>query len=126
MLYLDGVARSEDHTVALAKLLSSSFIIRGAQLSVVRRLDSQHVVDVHTSALTWIGKRLGAYEAAKNKKARGKALAFFKCLTPLCAAVDGKDFLKMYVFDLFQIRYSTHRLSLIAKRIWNKSLPRPR
>ncbi|KAK7678058.1 hypothetical protein QCA50_018999 [Cerrena zonata] len=94
-LYLDGVAHTEEHSIALAKLLSTCFIIRGAQLSVVRRLDPKHVVEVHTSALTWIGKRLGAYEAAKNKKGRAKASAFFKCLTPLCAAIDGKDFLKI-------------------------------
>lgn len=70
-------------------------MIRGAHLAVVRRLDSQFVVDIHTTALTWIGKRLGQYEAAKNKRAVAKCLLFFKALPPLSATLESRDSMKM-------------------------------
>ncbi|OAX37862.1 hypothetical protein K503DRAFT_742134 [Rhizopogon vinicolor AM-OR11-026] len=94
-LVLDSVVRGEDRAVALAKQLGQSFIIRGAQLSVVKRLDSQYIVQTHTNLLTWIVKRIGTYEAAKNKKARKTAILFFKVLQPLLAAVDSRDALKI-------------------------------
>jgi cohesin complex subunit SA-1/2 len=68
---------------------------RGAQLAIVRRLDSQDLVNIHTSLLTWIGKRLGALEANKKKAARNTAATFFKALTPLLASVESRDALRM-------------------------------
>jgi cohesin complex subunit SA-1/2 len=94
-LVLDSIVRGEDHAVALAKQLGQSFMIRGAQLSIVKKLDSQHIVQTHTNLLTWIVKRIGTYEAAKNKKARKTAILFFRVLQPLLAAVDSRDALKM-------------------------------
>lgn len=70
-------------------------MIRGAQLSVVKKLDSQYIVKTHTNLLTWIVKRIGTYEAAKNKKARKTAISFFRVLQPLLAAVDSRDALKI-------------------------------
>jgi cohesin complex subunit SA-1/2 len=94
-LVLDSIVRGEERAVALTKQLGQSFIIRGAQLSVIRRLDSQYIVQTHTNLLTWIVKLIGIYEAAKNKKARKTAILFFKVLQPLLAAVDSRDALKM-------------------------------
>jgi cohesin complex subunit SA-1/2 len=94
-LVLDSVVRGEDHVVTLAKQLGQSFIIRGAQLSIVKKLDSQYIVQTHTNLLTWIVKLIGTYEAAKNKKARKTAILFFRVLQPLLAAVDSRDALKM-------------------------------
>lgn len=94
-LVLDSIVRGEDHVVALAKQLGQSFMIRGAQLSIVKKLDSQHIVQTHTNLLTWIVKRIGTYEAAKNKKARKTAILFFRVLQPLLAAVDSRDALKI-------------------------------
>jgi cohesin complex subunit SA-1/2 len=71
-------------------------MMRGAQLAIVRRLDSQDVVSIHTSLLTWLGKRLSTFETNKNKKARNTAAAFFKAMTPLLASVESRDALKMY------------------------------
>lgn len=70
-------------------------IIRGAQLSVVRRLESEHVVDIHIQALSWLVKRIATYEGAKNKKARSKSITFFKVLLSLLGAIDNRDALKM-------------------------------
>ncbi|KAH9947828.1 hypothetical protein B0H21DRAFT_821509 [Amylocystis lapponica] len=94
-LVLDGVVESEQHSVALAKALVPCLQIRGAQLSVIRRLDSQCVVEMHTLCLTWIGKRLSAYENSKNKKGRKKAISFFRVLLPLLATIDNRDALKI-------------------------------
>ncbi|KAG1847841.1 hypothetical protein DFJ58DRAFT_797077 [Suillus subalutaceus] len=94
-LILDSVVRGEDHVVALAKQLGQSFVIRGAQLSIVKKLDSQYIVQTHTNLLTWIVKRIGTYEAAKNKKARKTAILFFRVLQPLLTAVDSRDALKI-------------------------------
>lgn len=96
-LVLDGIVRSEEHSVALAKALSACFILRGAQLSVIRRLDSQYVVEIHTTLLTWISKHLAASEATKNKKSRTKAISFFRVLQPLLSSIESKDSLRMLV-----------------------------
>ncbi|KAI0074611.1 hypothetical protein K474DRAFT_1765478 [Panus rudis PR-1116 ss-1] len=118
MLFLDGIARSEDHTISLAKLLSSCFIIRGAQLSVVRRLDPKFVVEVHTRALNWLGKQLAIFEAAKNKKARNKCLAFFKVLAPLCTGVDTKDASKIKA-HLDQVLAQANAEVLPTSKTWD-------
>ncbi|KAI0657496.1 hypothetical protein C8Q70DRAFT_919344 [Cubamyces menziesii] len=94
-LYLDSVVDTEEHAIALAKALSACLLIRGAQLSVVRRLDSKHVVDIHTTSLNWAGKRLAAYDNAKNKKARNKCIMFFRVLLPLLSSIDQRDALKI-------------------------------
>lgn len=111
---LDNIVDGETHTVALSKQLASSFLIRGAQLSVVRRIDSQYVVQIQTNLLTWIGKRLATYENNKNKKSRKIAITFFRVLIPMLATLDSRDALKMSVFfgdhDLFRLSDSSSTL----------------
>ncbi|KAI0943593.1 hypothetical protein AcW1_002723 [Taiwanofungus camphoratus] len=94
-LVLDGVVHTEENSIALAKTLVSCLMIRGAQLSVVRRLDAQHVINTHTTLLTWIGKRIAAFENTKNKKSRNKAILFFRVLLPLLATIETRDSLKI-------------------------------
>ena len=72
-------------------------MIRGAQLAVVKRLGSDHIIAIHTALLTWIGKRIAAYETNKNKKSRNMAILFFKAMVPLLASIDSRDALRMYV-----------------------------
>jgi cohesin complex subunit SA-1/2 len=93
-LTLDNV-QDETNPIALAKLLAACFVVRGAQLSIIRRLDSQYVVQIHTTLLTWIGKRLAIYENNKNKKARKTAVVFFRVLLALVTAAESGDALKM-------------------------------
>lgn len=92
---LDSVVHSEDHSVNLAKQLASSFMIRGAQLAVVRRLDSKYIVKIHTLLLTWIIKRISTYEANKNKKQKANSVLFFRVLSALIKAVESRDALTM-------------------------------
>ncbi|KAI0752734.1 hypothetical protein C8Q80DRAFT_1248983 [Daedaleopsis nitida] len=90
-LYLDSVASTEEHSIALGKALSACLLIRGAQLAVVRRLESKYVVEIQTNSLSWVGKRLGGYESVKNKKARNKCIKFFRVLLPLLSSLDTRD-----------------------------------
>jgi cohesin complex subunit SA-1/2 len=94
-LVLDNIVDGEAHAVALAKQLASAFLIRGAQLSVVRRIESKYVVQIQTGLLTWVGKRLATYENNKNKKSRKTAILFFRVLIPMLATLDSRDALKM-------------------------------
>ena len=80
--------------MALAKLLAGAFLIRGAQLTVVRRIESQHVVNLHTASISWIWKRIAQYDSG-NRKARDRCIVFFKLLTPLLTAIDARDSLAM-------------------------------
>jgi hypothetical protein len=77
-----------------------ALLVRGAQLSVVGRLDAPHVVAIQTQLLGWAAKRAGAAAAAGNKPTRNSALLFFRVLQPLLAPVDARDALKMCVFSL--------------------------
>ena len=90
-MVLEGVVSTETYSVGLAKLLASSLLIRGAQLAVVRRLDGKFVAQIHKNLLTWIGKRLAAYEKNKNKNSRKSSILFFKTLHPLLSSLGNKD-----------------------------------
>ncbi|EIW79750.1 hypothetical protein CONPUDRAFT_106434 [Coniophora puteana RWD-64-598 SS2] len=93
----DNIVSTEEYTVGLAKQLAGAFLIRGAQLSVVRRLDARYVVRVHTDLLTWAIKRIAALEGSgnKNKRAKGVAVSFFRVLVPLLNSVESRDALKI-------------------------------
>ncbi|KAL0946186.1 hypothetical protein HGRIS_012447 [Hohenbuehelia grisea] len=90
-LVLDGMVQDETHSVALSKVLATCFIIRGSQLSIVRRLDGQYVVQIHSTLLSWIGKRIAMYESNKNKNALKTALSFFRVLLTLLSSIQSRD-----------------------------------
>lgn len=96
-MLLEGIAPDETHAVALAKSLVPCLMMRGAQLAVVRKLEGQHVIAIHTQLLSWIAKRLGAYESNKNQRKKEHAILFFKVLQPLLTPLDNRDALAMYV-----------------------------
>ncbi|KAH9064622.1 hypothetical protein EDB87DRAFT_1804088 [Lactarius vividus] len=97
-LLLDDVAHDEAHSISLAKSLVPCLMMRGAQLAVVRKLDGQHVVSIHSRLLAWIAKRLAAYESNSNKKSRDLSVLFFKVLQPLLAPVDNRDALTIKAY----------------------------
>lgn len=94
-LVLDGFVHDEGNAVQLAKLLSTCLIVRGSQLSVLRRLSSPYIVQIHTNLLSWITKKIAGYERNANKKGLKKAIAFFRVLIPLLNALPSGDALKM-------------------------------
>ncbi|KDQ07525.1 hypothetical protein BOTBODRAFT_119941 [Botryobasidium botryosum FD-172 SS1] len=87
-LYMDGSAKTEAHSIALAKALAAALVIRGAHLSITRRLDSPHVVEIHEKCMSWILKRIAGYENNKNKTMKAKAIEFFRVLLPLLLTVE--------------------------------------
>jgi cohesin complex subunit SA-1/2 len=97
---LDGIVHDETNALQLSKLLATCFATRGSQLSIVRRLESQYVVQIHTDLLSWIAKRLATYENSKNKRSFKSAAAFFKVLVPLLGTIQSRDALKVYVIKL--------------------------
>ena len=94
-LLLEDIAPDEAHSISLAKSLVPCLMMRGAQLAVVRKLEGQHVVSIHSRLLSWIAKRLGSYENNKKKRLRDLSILFFKALQPLLAPVEGRDALTM-------------------------------
>lgn len=90
-MFTDGLTPSEAHSVALAKALSTSLVIRGAQLSIARRLDSKHVVEIHTASLSWVIKRIAGYESSNNKKKKADSIEFFRVLHPLLATIESGE-----------------------------------
>ena len=94
-LLLEDLSPDEAHSISLAKSLVPCLMMRGAQLAVVRKLDGQHVVSIHSRLLDWIAKRLGAYESNNNNKLRDLSILFFKVLQPLLAPVENRDALTM-------------------------------
>ena len=95
---LEGEENSKEPSIALAKLLATCFVIRGAQLSVVGKIDPKAVVSIHTTLLTWIGQYVSTYEKNGNNKQRNIAAGFFKVLLPLLSSIESRDALKMWVF----------------------------
>lgn len=87
----------ETHSVSLAKSLVPCLMMRGAQLAIVRKLESQYIVVIHTQLLGWVAKRLGAYESNKHQKRKEAAVRFFKVLQPLLAPLESRDALAMYL-----------------------------
>ncbi|KAI9513450.1 hypothetical protein F5148DRAFT_1273088 [Russula earlei] len=97
-LLLDGLATDEMHSISLAKSLLHCLMMRGAQLAVVRKLEGQHIIAIHTQLLGWVVKRIGAYESNKNQKKRDTAILFFKVMQPLLAPLDNRDALAIKAY----------------------------
>ncbi|CAE6479177.1 unnamed protein product [Rhizoctonia solani] len=94
-LYIDHVSKSDANTIALAKALSAALVIRGAQLSVLRRLDTAQVATVHTTCISWIVKKISGYQTMGNKHARNRSVAFFKSLVHLLGTVESADAIRI-------------------------------
>ncbi|KAJ6481707.1 hypothetical protein C8R45DRAFT_1150698 [Mycena sanguinolenta] len=85
-LVLDGIVPDETNVVQLAKHLAPTFILRGAHLAVLKKLDAQYIVQIQTTALSWIAKRIAGYEANGNKKSLRVAVTFFRAI--VCLSKD--------------------------------------
>lgn len=94
-LYIDGITTVDSNTVALAKALSSALVIRGAQLSVLRRLDTAQVAHVHTTCISWAVKKIAGYTSMGNIDARNRTVAFFRSLVWLLGTVESAEAIRM-------------------------------
>ena len=114
---MDAVVKDEERMVGLAKQLATSFLVRGAQLAVVRRLDSRYVVKTHKDLLHEAVKHVSTYEKSKNKKRLDVSVSFFKALTPLLKGVESRDALAMYASRASSCMCGAD-VSFTEKRIW--------
>lgn len=106
-MVLDGIVPDETNVVHLAKQLAPSFMLRGAHLAVLKKLDVQYIVQIQTTLLSWIAKRIAGYESNGNKKSLRVAVTFFRALIPLLSGIQSRDAMKMWVpFTLFSSRRS--------------------
>lgn len=121
-LALEGRVEDESESLALAKLLSQTFVLRGSQLSILKRLDAEFIVQIHMKLVNWVAKRLVAYESNKNKKLKRISILFFRLLVPLVNGVDDEHALRMYV-PPFCCGGSNADSSLLltVKRTWSRS-----
>ena len=55
------------------------------------------MIQIHTTLISYIVKRLTAYEMNKNKKAFKSAMSFFKALVALLLSLQSRNALEMYV-----------------------------
>lgn len=75
--------------------MGAALVIRGAQLSIVQRLDGENVVTIHQELIAWVTKRIAQYEKSGNKKLRNAAIEFFHSLTQLLISADSGDATQM-------------------------------
>ncbi|KAJ7507277.1 hypothetical protein B0H11DRAFT_1706223, partial [Mycena galericulata] len=94
-MVLDGIVADETNVVHLAKQLAPSFLLRGAHLAVLKKLDAQYIVQIQTTLLSWISKRIAGYESNGNKKSFRIAVTFFKALIPLLSGIQSRDAMKI-------------------------------
>ncbi|KAJ3790131.1 hypothetical protein GGU10DRAFT_383650 [Lentinula aff. detonsa] len=92
-----SLSRDDANFIALAKLLSSCFILRGGQLTILRRLDTQYIVEIHTNLINWIVKQFGTRSNSNGKDFKS-LLPFFRGLIPLVAVVQSRDALKIKAY----------------------------
>jgi cohesin complex subunit SA-1/2 len=93
---IEGVA-GEEKVYQLGKALSSSFLLRGTHLAVVRKLASEHIVQIQLDLLSWLVKRLASLQQSEKDRGFRKALSLFRTLNPLLSALQSRDGLKMSV-----------------------------
>jgi cohesin complex subunit SA-1/2 len=96
-LLFDRDVKTDSHAIALSKILVNAFVVRGAQLSIINRLDGEHFVSLHTRLVGWAAKKVAAYEANKKKSLRNKALHVFRALSNLLLGVQPAEASRMCV-----------------------------
>lgn len=88
---------TEEHAIALAKLLASYFSIRGAHLAVQARLASQYVSQIITGLSSWLVQKLAAASEKRDKEMIKKISALFRAPGQLVVGLEPTDALKLCV-----------------------------
>ena len=82
----------------------NAVIVRGAHLAIVKSMPTEEHVRIHLDGVEYIVTKLKAYDQAKRKESRNKAVSYFKALSNLVIGVDGKGALKMCVLAAAFVR----------------------
>ncbi|CAK5263770.1 unnamed protein product, partial [Mycena citricolor] len=94
-MVLDEVVEDESNVLQLAKHLATTFTLRGAHLAVLKRMEVQYIVQIQTTALSWLAKRIEGYEANENKRGLKIATTCFRALVPLLSNIQSRDAMKI-------------------------------
>ena len=70
-------------------------MVRGAQLAIVKKLPSEYTVEIQTTLLSWMLKKISVYESTKNKRGKASAIGFFKALQVLLVGIGQGEALRM-------------------------------
>lgn len=85
----------DDSLASLCKLLVSHFTVRGTQLSVLKRLSSGHIAEIHIHLTDWLAEKLCASQEDEADRVFRRTTTFFRNLIPLVTGMDSKDALKV-------------------------------
>ncbi|SCV69509.1 BQ2448_2529 [Microbotryum intermedium] len=95
-LLIDAESKvSDEQLVAVGRLLSTATAVRGAQLAIVRRLPAEELVDLHTTALRYVLRKVANLDQANKSTTRNRALSYFKALAHLLLGVEGRSALTL-------------------------------
>ncbi|KAH8829165.1 hypothetical protein DL96DRAFT_1814433 [Flagelloscypha sp. PMI_526] len=75
----------------LAKLLVTMFTLRGTHLTVLKRLSSAHIVEIHLKLTTWLAQRIHEYDKEDAHTLLKRTADLFKFLVALVNGLDTKD-----------------------------------
>lgn len=86
----------EDELLALAKVLSSVLVVPGPHFTILGRIESRSLLEIHTSLLDWLIKVVREHADRANRPKLEKALGLFKTLLPLLAGAVGREALAIH------------------------------
>lgn len=92
---LDRLVSSSDALLSLSKALTPALLVRGAQLSVIRSLPAHCIISIHTALISWIAKKISAYNSTKKKRGVVDSVGFFKALQNLLVGLGKEDAMVM-------------------------------
>ncbi|EJU01344.1 hypothetical protein DACRYDRAFT_116527 [Dacryopinax primogenitus] len=94
-MYLDSLVSTNEHAHALAKALSTTFVIRSGHFAILKRMPSIYVVSVHRKCIDWLFTKLKASVNLPNKKRRNKVASLWKCMVPLLSTAEAREALQI-------------------------------
>ncbi|KZO94707.1 hypothetical protein CALVIDRAFT_198341 [Calocera viscosa TUFC12733] len=94
-LYLDSTVRTNEDAFALAKTLSTVFVIRSGHFAILKRMPSAFVVTVHRDCIGWLFAKLQTSVNLPNKKRRNKVASLWKCMVPMLSTAEPREALQI-------------------------------
>lgn len=123
-LFLEGKVDDDSHLIALGRSLSSSLVLRGAQLKIVKRTSSNVIVAIHKRVLSDLFDNLKPIvsEQRKNSAKISQINSGFKALQHLLAVgpsstIEGRHALEVKNFYDDQLKSAEIELGASTK-IW--------
>lgn len=81
----------------VTRVLGTATLVRGPQLSIVKKLPREDHARIHTDSIAYIVERLTRYVDSEQEDQAANAIRLFKPLAHLLTGLDGKGALIMFV-----------------------------